>query len=140
MFSNFEKQEGTVRRHPTIYFKICSNIQKMTLDFIETLKMSIYRPKHIKNTKIHFKKKLAIVFFCKSIFSKSFKFNKSSVLCWFVLHYLFFMLRTTQPNQFCFIEIVCILFKGAFWVNDQWSRVGVQKHAPCLKRSARMRH
>ena len=34
-------------------FKICSYLQKMTLNLIETLKISIYNPKHTKNTKRH---------------------------------------------------------------------------------------
>ena len=34
-------------------FQICSYIQKVTLDLIETFKTAIYYPKHTQNTIIH---------------------------------------------------------------------------------------
>ena len=42
------------KQNSKIYFIICSYILKMTLNVIETLKPSTYRPKHINNMKIHF--------------------------------------------------------------------------------------
>ena len=39
--------------NPKTYFKICSYIQKMTQNLIETFKTPIYSPKDIKNTKLH---------------------------------------------------------------------------------------
>ena len=44
------------RKFQTYHFLICSYIRKMTLDLIETLKTSIYNPKHINNTKNYFRK------------------------------------------------------------------------------------
>ena len=63
----------------------------MTLNLIETVKTSIYSPKHTKNTKIHFMfsmfKKLS-----KSIFPNKNKFkNKTVFYAVFFLHYLYFV-------------------------------------------------
>ena len=72
----------------------------MTSKLIETLKTSIYNPKHIKNNKIHN---------CSSQFSKTTKLhifpppqkegsNISAFYAIFLWHYIYFMLRATQPN------------------------------------------
>ena len=84
-FENLKKEKN----NPKIYFKICPYIQKMKLNLIETFKMSIYSPKHTKNTKIHvnfsrFSK------FQKSIFSKSSSSNKSAFCVFFVMALLIF--------------------------------------------------
>ena len=73
----------------------------MTLKLIETLKTSIYNPKHTKNTKIHFNFSKKTKKHQSPILFKNIMFKKISVVvCWFLWHYLYFMLRGTQPNYF----------------------------------------
>ena len=60
----------------------------MTMNLIETLKTSIYRPKHTKNTKIH-----VIFHFKKHIFKK---FKCQRFMLFSIA--LFILLRATHPN------------------------------------------
>ena len=63
MFSKFRTFRISRTKKNKIYLQICSYIQKMTLNLIETLKTSTYSPKHINNTKMDF-------IFRESIFHK----------------------------------------------------------------------
>ena len=64
----------------------------MAQNHIETLKTSIYSPKHAANTKIHYqiykKSKLSSIRICK-------KRKKNGLLIFIAL---FILLRATQPN------------------------------------------
>ena len=72
---------------------ICSYIQKRSLNLIETLNTLIYSPKHTKTRKYippsSNKSRTS-----KSIFSR----NKGNENVYFLLHYLYFMLRATQQR------------------------------------------
>ena len=71
-----------------ILFVIWSSIQKVTLNPVESLKTSIYNPKHTKNTKTHVQ---LISPFSKiiqqSILSPKTTFKEISILCWCLWHY-----------------------------------------------------
>ena len=71
MFSKFVQFQ--MSKCSKTFFRICSYIQKMTLNLIQTLKTSIYNQKHTKNTKIHFQKSITSSFFSfqKSILKKT---------------------------------------------------------------------
>ena len=70
----------------------------MTLNLIETLKTSIYNPKHTNNTKIPFNCFKLNERFQESLFFKKVSSNKPVCYTDCVWHYFYFMLRAIQPN------------------------------------------
>ena len=64
----------------------------MQLNLIDTLKTSIYNPKHTRNTK----KLVIFPTISKIDIFRSCKFKHISVVCWNLL--FFSLLRATQPN------------------------------------------
>ena len=92
-----------------IDFKICSYIQKMTLEIIETLKTSIHNPKHTKNMKQHFMfsqifKKFKNPYFQKLEVQNNQRFRLS------LGRYSQCMQRATQPNWFYLIYLYTCIF------------------------------
>ena len=77
------------RKNKYIYFRLCSYVQKMTLNLIETLKTSICNSKHTNITKIHFRN---IFYIFKNQYLQKLQVQKSvfyadlydiiSILCW----------------------------------------------------------
>ena len=66
-----------VPTNPKKCFWICSYIQKMILNLIESLKITIYSTQHTQNTQIHFQKSNFIQTF--SIFKKTKKHSNHRV-------------------------------------------------------------
>ena len=74
-------RKRNVRKTFQIIILICSYIQNLILNLIETLKTSIYSTKHTQNTKLHFWNSH---FFRTYQFPKKKTFANISVLCWFL--------------------------------------------------------
>ena len=70
MFPNFQKL--VVDNFPNEIFKLCSYIQEITLNLIQTFKITVYNTKYTKHTQIHFQKPK----FQESIFFENYKFIK----------------------------------------------------------------
>ena len=97
MFSKFQFCFPIFRKSPNIYLQICSYIQKVTLNPIETLKTSIYSPKHTQNTNIYVIFHFLEIEFSKEINKIKLKTNQRFML---IFIELLIVLRATQPNQF----------------------------------------
>ena len=98
----------------------------MTLDLKETVKTSIYSPKHTKNTDIH------ITFSQKSKINISNKkeFKQISVLCCFVWHYLYLLLRATQPNYFSPENSIRWIIRGEYSLRHLRAMAWLQHYPP----------
>ena len=94
----------------------------MILNLRETLKASIYNPKHTKNTKIHFMcfPKTNIQ---KSIFSKNISSPHNSVLCSSLLHYLYCW-GPHSPNSFVLMYLYISYILYAFRYRRDDGEVG----------------
>ena len=99
-------------------FPICSYIQKITLNLIETLKTSIYNRTHTQNMKIHFH------FLGKAYFQILDVQTNQHVMRIFIISLI--LLRAAQPNYFSNFIITIGLFGISFFSLNREAKTDVQ--------------